>query len=159
MFLWPPPPAAPFPCVIRGEPLPANPLRMRWLPPTCFPPASAVPQRPPSYQVMREPCHTRPQFKGPGSRALRLLRDPLCADLTHCGTAGSSKPACRITICMWASQLLGFVCFILSRSVISRREGAAVGSRSSHAISCPPPPAAPLPHRHFRAFTISRLST
>lgn len=76
------------------------------------------------------------QIQRTRARALRLLRDPLCVDLTHCRTAGSSKPACRITICMWASQLLSFVCFILSRSIVSRRAGAATASRPSrHQLS------------------------
>lgn len=107
--------------MLCGQRLTANPLRMRWLPPTCSPPAPQLSRGGRGViRVMREPCRTRPEFKGSGPASPHPPTPPapagsaVCVDLTHCGTAGSSKPPCAITICTWASPLLGFVCFILS---------------------------------------------
>lgn len=62
---------------------------------------------------------------------MRLLRHPLRADWTRRGTAGSSKPPCRIAVRMGASQLLRFVCFDSSRSIVWGGEGWGRGGAAS----------------------------
>lgn len=73
-------PAAPFRCVMCGELLPAKPLRMRWLPPTCFPPAPQLSRR--GHRVIRS-CENR-VIPGPNSKKAGP-RSPTPAGSTVCG--------------------------------------------------------------------------
>lgn len=152
-------PAVPFRCVICGELLPAKPLRMRFLPPTCFPPAPQLSRR--GHRVIRS-CENRvipgPDSKNPGPRS------PAPAGSTVCGfdtlrdsrilKAGVQNHYLHVGV---AAPPLCLLYFVSLHHLTEGSSGLGFPLLTRHQLSSLHSTGAPS-HRHFRAFTISRLS-